>query len=656
MGSVRFVLLASALLSVGLAWEFIRGEALTWEAAQVQCQARFGLDLAKVETLQEIADFVAITNTWDFPEHVWIGAKKDSAGSSTSHWVDNTPVATHYWRDGEPNTASDLCIHMWATHTPSNVAAGKVWNDASCNGAHRWAAACGLSDATPPPQCVVPSSEWLETEFEPVLDVAASGFTTGVTDEFQFAFDYHRKYYDETFSTGANAALETVATREYTPFSAGLGPCYDGITLSLAWGDLVPFCARDDISDPEFVIYTCKLITEGKEDLDPIRGEGLTRVVHNEIPVIVKFPKQVSASVSNLSAFKKPDLLAAIVRQEVNVDVSNLGVVAKTRIYTSVQYPFRLVNPAWDVAPPAGAPTTPAGINPGAAPTSVSDCGPPFPAGGDSPGQPGDAFACNQIWELDLDVVGGANPSASVCELDGDYYFGWQAVCVPTFPSDCPLVQDDQGQVADKYAIKFTLDSEYFCPQVVDEVDVAATLAVFKDLAHTIDASNFILGQTLYVVADVTSSKATVVGAQLDDLSYNRGPGAVDVVVDETALIAPALAAADALQSLVWYDAGATVPGGAVVPDNQVWVQFLVSNPPFLPPVDGSEDFSITATLNVQFKDATAMAMLLQANSQQVGASTTTSMSGAGDHETSSAVSVGVATAVASAAAGFAML
>jgi len=490
--------------------------------------------------------------------------------------------------------------------------------------------------------CNVPASEWLETEFAPALNADASGFNVaGQKDRFLIVAEYHRKYYDVVLSSGAlgDGSGFSITKQEATAtINAANAECWDTYSVEVNWGDLVNECARTEEGSglSGFVVFTCKLELDGKETLSPIRSTGLSRAIHSELPFIVKFPKQTSASVSNLSAFQPPNVLAAIIRQEVRLDVSAVtDVDAKVRLFTSTQWPFRLE-------------TSSATVNsiPNVAGLSVDsfanvvDCNDPGTADVPNPSV-NDADACSQEWLLDLQV-----DATQLCELDGSYSVQFAAECYPSFSAqtDCPLVQDDQGQINNQFVVDFVLDSEDFCAKVVDSVDVSASIAVYKDLAHVISASNFINGQTAYFVATATSSKVTIAKVSVDDIVVEVSDPATSY-----AFYTDGANGADwsAALNLAVQNSDNPVNGN----DDQAWFQFVVTDPPFSAPVDGSVDFSVTVVLNVEFKDAQGLALLdrvvmkfgneaslLQSGrsgNQQLATSTTFGMGSSADEETS---------------------
>lgn len=505
-------------------------------------------------------------------------------------------------------------------------------------------AASVLATTTPAPTdvCSLPASEWLETEFMPELLVAPTGFNAGVKDLFRIVFTYHRKYFDIVSSSGAltvaGGELALTSVDEHAPTD-----CYDTYTVDVAWANLVTECARGEEGGASgFVTFTCKIEVDAKETLDPIRSTGLTREVHNEMPFIVKFPKQVTASVSNLSAFQPPNVLAAVIRQVVELDVSAVtDIDAKITLFTSTQWPFYLDTATMQVN------SIPALITQDSFVNSVH-CNDPQVTDAPNP-TVNDALACSQQWILDLQV-----DATQLCEIDGDYQVEFNARCQPSFlgQTDCPLVQDDQGQIQNVFTVDFTIDSENFCAQVVDTVDVAATLASFKDHAHAVAATNYIQGQTAYFVTKVSSTKVTVVSVDVDDIDFEitGGPsaGQYSLYVDG----ANAAGALPTTLSLVVEDSAAT---GV---QDEAYFQFLIEGSIFDVPADGSSDFEVTVVLNVGFKDAATglvvleqqQVRLLQSKSQQLATSVKSGVSTQDDGETAAAGALVASSAAAMAA------
>ncbi|XP_038078467.1 macrophage mannose receptor 1-like [Patiria miniata] len=93
----------------------------SFQDAKVDCEG-FGAQLASIHSEQEnsfIKDNVAPpTLTYG----LWIGLQKGQQGLE---WTDGTPVDFVFWKEGEPNSASEMCVEMY----PKEYG---LWNDEQC--------------------------------------------------------------------------------------------------------------------------------------------------------------------------------------------------------------------------------------------------------------------------------------------------------------------------------------------------------------------------------------------------------------------------------------------------------------------------------------------------------------------------------------------
>jgi len=112
---------------------------------------------------------------------------------------------------------------------------------------------------------------------------------------------------------------------------------------------------------------------------------------------------------------------------------------------------------------------------------------------------------CYQYWDFDI------LPFLGECDLNGDYVFSFDMICQPSVDfEDCPL---DDG--TDSGHIDFTLESEYFCPQIIEDIDLSGALYSFEDYARTSHKGAFFLDDTIYLSAVVSSEKATIIQTTL---------------------------------------------------------------------------------------------------------------------------------------------
>jgi hypothetical protein len=102
----------------------------------------------------------------------------------------------------------------------------------------------------------------------------------------------------------------------------------------------------------------------------------------------------------------------------------------------------------------------------------------------------------------------------SACKLNGDYNLTTAIVCRGD-QALCPLDANTNSALIASKVI-----SEDFCQIVRFDIDLSGALAVYQDAAHTTPKTAFLPTQTAFFLATVWSSKATIVNADITDVTY----------------------------------------------------------------------------------------------------------------------------------------
>ncbi|XP_060744602.1 C-type lectin domain family 4 member M-like [Tachysurus vachellii] len=105
----------------------ISNETKSWEESRKECKAT-GADLVIINSKEEQEFIVKQLNNLE----TWIGLS-DTVKEGEWKWVDDTPLNTEYWGEGEPNNAGDEdCVVIYGSNS------SKRWNDQKCSRKLPW--------------------------------------------------------------------------------------------------------------------------------------------------------------------------------------------------------------------------------------------------------------------------------------------------------------------------------------------------------------------------------------------------------------------------------------------------------------------------------------------------------------------------------------
>lgn len=341
---------------------------------------------------------------------------------------------------------------------------------------------CDTHFGGPNCQCNVPSYH-LVTDHPPTMDVDRSGFSA--QDMLRLYVNDSAKYYDTniTFTSSLGddcnypnsnqqifwATLFNNETCEYT---------YIG---DIPWVTAWPTCIFDREETTNWITFTGEMNLHHTEKLEDIRDYTLTRTIVNKMPFQVQYPKTVDLHVEQTRVFCFVNVMAAIVhRSFLPLEPFPFG-HGSMRLYTSVQWPYRLDGPLVAAA-----------LDPSFGLTVVGPVSEDCPDDGNS--------TCHQWWDFEI------TPGLDDCELDGDYMFNYTVYCQPSQSGDCPLTG---GSVPG--SVLMTLDSSYYCPQVIETIDLGGQVSVYGDEALTVPKYSFQKDQWVYVLVETNSELATIV-------------------------------------------------------------------------------------------------------------------------------------------------
>ncbi|XP_060744625.1 CD209 antigen-like protein 2 [Tachysurus vachellii] len=107
----------------------ISNEKKSWEESRKDCKAK-GADLVIINSKEEQEFIVKHLDT----RETWIGLS-DTVKEGEWKWVDDTPLNTGSWAQGEPNNSGDedcAVIYTYASHLTA------TWNDQKCSAKFPW--------------------------------------------------------------------------------------------------------------------------------------------------------------------------------------------------------------------------------------------------------------------------------------------------------------------------------------------------------------------------------------------------------------------------------------------------------------------------------------------------------------------------------------
>jgi len=431
----------------------------------------------------------------------------------------------------------------------------------------------------------------LKTQDPPVLrtDSGLTGFLS--SDKLQFTVQGSKRYTNAQFSfLGEDPAYHSRCSGQFFAFDNPTDPCSLFHRAVIDFENAYPHCGltRDATSDPNHIIFRGEIQMDEWEPIDgDFRGHELTRLVHSVLPFFLLFPKTVSATHS-INVYSPINNLAAIIKQFTARGVDANGVAtADITLYTNVQYPFKLIDPV--IFFNNRGDLTPQTIGIGPPPSAPTDgvCGDPATHG-----------ACANEWPIHME----AQNSPPICNYSGDWTIHFMAICQPSLGAACPLPLNTANNRNEQMVeVKYHLTSEDFCPKIIADIPVSATLQSYQSLSPSpVPAggkNNFLIGATTFWRAIASSSVAEIVEVSTALVT------ALDEFQNLKTLWSPIISAIGInFQHTDYTRAGGTLPG---ISDHPTWNDFrfdLVASQ-FGVGEDLSASFVIGCKLNVVFKN-----------------------------------------------------
>jgi len=313
------------------------------------------------------------------------------------------------------------------------------------------------------------------------------------------------------------------------------------------------------------------LIDLSEKNLPSIRQRELSRLVHSVLPFQIRFPKTVSAS-SDITVFSPVNLEAAIIRQfSIRTPEAETQAQSLIRLFTSIQYPFKLTLPSWGTRS-----RNDFNFNPTLEAADLllanEDCL-------DNPTDP----ICEQEWKIVFDAW-----SPPVCDFTGDYTLEFVVRCEAGAEAHCPLQLDTTtGFKQASASVTFHITTEHFCPIVLADVDISASLHSFQDGGHTIPKTDFLQDATAYFRATVSSSVATIVETSISGITHTDNS---QLFYSRPNNLVAGLNVVDFPRV-----------GGVSVHPTESWFDIVLSSTLFPTPVDGQSSANLVVDLNVVF-------------------------------------------------------
>jgi len=321
-------------------------------------------------------------------------------------------------------------------------------------------------------QCYIPSY-LLSTDHPPVLDVASSGFKS--KDTLTFMLHNSMKYYDTqiTFRNSADNTCDYVA-----PYVGNIWTvipdyvnCRQNIQGTIVWVAAYPTCVVDRSISGNYLVFEGIMIINNKEKVGILannRPIDIVRTLTNNLIFQILYPIDINITSNNVTVYAAVNVIAAIISSTFTVDINAIPGVARVTLLTTVQYPFKMIEPVTVGGDPNRFSLTQ---------TQIFD--PAYVCADNN-------NYCAQLWDI---VV---TPNPNECNYDGDYMFNFTLDCRAS-QTNCPLdLNTNTG------AISFVLESGDFCPQVIESIDLAGTLKSYSSDTHTNLKSSFVVDQTVY--------------------------------------------------------------------------------------------------------------------------------------------------------------
>jgi len=300
------------------------------------------------------------------------------------------------------------------------------------------------------------------------------------------------------------------------------------------------------------------------------------------LPFMVRFPKKVTATHTISVYYHRFDapgapggLQAAIIKQATTRSPADItSARSDVTLYTNIEYPFTLTEPVFTYVSRHDFTTDPAAVSPTLSFTNER-CR-------DVATEP-----CEQEWAIVLH----ADLSPPVCDFTGDWNLTFTVLCEPSLVSNntCPLpFVPAHNRFEYSGVVQFHLTTENFCPTVLADVGLTASLVSFQDHPHAIVKNNFLSGATAYFVATAASPDVTIVETTLLTV---RSDGTT--LYDTAGAVHNAVFTAEEFPRALF--------GGVSPHPSQTYFSIVLDPLVFPVNVDASASFDIWATLNVVF-------------------------------------------------------
>jgi hypothetical protein len=355
-------------------------------------------------------------------------------------------------------------------------------------------------------QCFIPSY-MLSTDHAPVLDTVNSGFKS--KDTLTLSLQNSMKYYDTqiTFRNSIDNTCDYAA-----PYLGNVWTvipdyvnCRQNIQGTILWIAAFPTCVVNRSIVGDYLVFEGIMIVNNKENVGVLannRPINIVRTLTNNIIFQILYPTDITITSNNVTVYAAINVVAAITSATFTVDVNAVPGVAHIKLLTTVQYPFKMIE-----AIAVGGDSDRFSMTH----TQISD--PAYVCADDN-------NFCAQLWDIVI------TPNPNECNYDGDYMFNFTLDCQPS-QTDCPL--DSNTNTG---AISFVLESEDFCPQIIESIDLGGTLKSYSSNAHTNLKSSFIVDQTVYFELELTSTKATIVNVKINTVTVMMWDGSQNVLFD----------------------------------------------------------------------------------------------------------------------------
>jgi hypothetical protein len=348
------------------------------------------------------------------------------------------------------------------------------------------------------------------------------------------------------------------------------------------------------------IVYALNLWVTAEQPLGVIRGTTLTQTQRSSLTLEVVFPLSVNVTSNPVDVFAPVLALSAVTSEVMVSNVNQAHPSATVQLYTQVEWPFQLTAPRWVSMP-----------------TGVVQAIAPFEMNANSAAYPcanAVGALCEQNWGLQLGLPG-------TCFLSGTYTLRTTIVCRELRASSCPL--DAAVNTAD---FSFTLTSPSLCTQVVQTLDLSATLKSYKDAAHTVLKADFVEPEVLYFQAPTSSKQASISMTEIVDVRVLRPSGAVVVLLDGSDPTSQGvMTAAGAATSFRRTDGGASLFDVASLPS----FEFAMIAATIGLATDQIEGVVVQATVLVRYTNAGQPTLQTVRMEMQGGSSVTASTVGA---------------------------